>query len=94
MRLAGKVAVVTGAQQGIGAAICEAFGREGARVAVNWLDDAQAGERVAAACGGVRRRFNDLRFKQYLDPPGCWQRSDRGAWKSRNKSLRSCESSR
>ena len=53
MRLAGRIALVTGAQQGIGAAICEAFGREGARVAVNWLDDAAAGARVAAACGGV-----------------------------------------
>lgn len=53
MRLTNRIAVVTGAQQGIGAAICEAFGREGARVAVNWLDDAEAGARVAASCNGV-----------------------------------------
>lgn len=53
MRLKNRIAVVTGAQQGIGAAICEAFGREGASVAVNWLDDAQAGARVAASCNGV-----------------------------------------
>ncbi|MBX9748959.1 MAG: SDR family oxidoreductase [Roseococcus sp.] len=53
MRLTNRIALVTGAQQGIGAAICEAFAREGARVAVNWLDDAEAGARVAAACGGV-----------------------------------------
>lgn len=53
MRLNNRIALVTGAQQGIGAAICEAFGREGARVAVNWLDDPEAGARVAAACRGV-----------------------------------------
>ncbi len=47
MRLAGRIALVTCAQQGIG----EVFGREGARVAVNWLDDAEAGARVASACG-------------------------------------------
>jgi NAD(P)-dependent dehydrogenase (short-subunit alcohol dehydrogenase family) len=47
MRLAGKVALVTGAQQGIGKAIALAYGREGASVVVNYLDDAAAGEAVA-----------------------------------------------
>jgi NAD(P)-dependent dehydrogenase (short-subunit alcohol dehydrogenase family) len=47
MRLAGKVALVTGAQQGIGKAIALAFGREGANVVVNYLDDRAAGEAVA-----------------------------------------------
>jgi NAD(P)-dependent dehydrogenase (short-subunit alcohol dehydrogenase family) len=54
MRLAGKVALVTGAQQGIGKAIALAYGREGAHVAVNYLDDRAAAEAVAAqirACG-------------------------------------------
>ena len=40
MRLAGKVAIVTGAAKGIGAVIAEAFGREGARVAALDLDGA------------------------------------------------------
>jgi 3-oxoacyl-[acyl-carrier protein] reductase len=54
MRLAGKVALVTGAQQGIGKAIALAYGREGAHVVVNYLDDRTAAEAVAVqirACG-------------------------------------------
>jgi NAD(P)-dependent dehydrogenase (short-subunit alcohol dehydrogenase family) len=46
MRLVGKVALVTGAQQGIGKAIALAFGREGASVVVNYLDDQAAGEAI------------------------------------------------
>jgi 3-oxoacyl-[acyl-carrier protein] reductase len=48
MRLAGKVALVTGAQQGIGKAIALAYGREGASVVVNYLDDQSAAEAIAA----------------------------------------------
>jgi 3-oxoacyl-[acyl-carrier protein] reductase len=47
MRLAGKVALVTGAQQGIGKAISLAYGREGACVAVNYLDNRPKAEAVA-----------------------------------------------
>ncbi|RPH83774.1 MAG: SDR family NAD(P)-dependent oxidoreductase, partial [Candidatus Rokuibacteriota bacterium] len=42
MRLAGKTAVVTGAQQGIGRAIAVALARDGANVAINFLDDEEA----------------------------------------------------
>ena len=53
--LAGKVALVTGAQQGIGAAIARAFAGAGAAVVINWLDDQAGAEAVAAdvrAAGG------------------------------------------
>ena len=46
MRLADKVAVVTGAQQGIGKAIALAFAREGARVVLNYLDDQAAADQA------------------------------------------------
>ena len=56
MRLSDRVAIVTGAQQGIGKAIALAYGREGARVVVHYLDDAAAAYAIVcrSAAGGVR----------------------------------------
>lgn len=51
MKLKGKVALVTGAQQGIGAAIALALAGEGADVAVTWHDNEKAAATVAQ---GVR----------------------------------------
>ena len=56
MRLEGKVALVTGAQQGIGRAIAVALARDGADVGVNFLDDAKAAEGVAGEIRGLGRR--------------------------------------
>ena len=45
-KLSGKTAVVTGASKGIGAAIAEALGRNGANVVVNYASDKAGAERV------------------------------------------------
>lgn len=56
MRLSGKVALVTGAQQGIGRAIAVALARDGADVGVNFLDGPSAAERVADEIRSLGRR--------------------------------------
>jgi 3-oxoacyl-[acyl-carrier protein] reductase len=45
-RLQDKVAIVTGGSRGIGAAVCKAYGREGAKVVVNYLHNAEMAQTV------------------------------------------------
>jgi 3-oxoacyl-[acyl-carrier protein] reductase len=51
-----RAVLVTGAQQGIGAAAARAFAAAGHDVAINWLDDRAAAEAVAADMRAAGRR--------------------------------------
>ena len=60
-RLAGKVALVTGAGRGIGAAIARAFAREGAAVLLAELD----ADAAQACCGAIERETAGARVKAH-----------------------------
>lgn len=62
-RLAGKIALVTGAARGIGEAVAHAFASEGAFVLVTDLD-ATAGQKVADRLGPERARFACLDVRE------------------------------
>ncbi len=56
MSVAGRSALVTGAQQGIGRATALALAQAGADVAVNWLDNKAAADEVAAEIKRLGRK--------------------------------------
>ena len=56
MRLANRVALVTGAAQGIGKGIAEAFAQEGADVVINDINGSEKAEALAKWIRGLGRR--------------------------------------
>lgn len=69
-KLAGKVALVTGGDSGIGRAVVIAYVKEGAKVAIVYLDedqDARETQRIAAHYGAeILLLRGDLRDKQFI----------------------------
>jgi len=56
MKLAGKIALITGASRGIGRGIAEVFAEEGADVAVNYVSNAEEAEETARIVRSKGRR--------------------------------------
>jgi 2-hydroxycyclohexanecarboxyl-CoA dehydrogenase len=67
VKLAGKVAIVTGAASGIGRGIALALAAEGARVAVVDVDEAGAKSTVSALAGEGRVYAADITDKRAID---------------------------
>jgi 3-oxoacyl-[acyl-carrier protein] reductase len=56
MRLAGRTALITGGNTGIGRAVALAFAREGAQVAFTWIERKSEAENLAAEIKGLALR--------------------------------------
>ncbi|MFJ5712539.1 SDR family NAD(P)-dependent oxidoreductase [Streptomyces sp. NPDC093105] len=68
MGLEGRRVLVTGGSSGIGAAVARAYAAEGARVALTYREDRDAGERLARELGSGQGRAMAVRYS--LGEPG------------------------
>lgn len=66
--LTGRVAIVTGAGTGLGAAISRALVEAGADILLHYRDSAASLERVAAECRAMGRRVETIRADFAADP--------------------------
>ena len=69
--LAGRRALVTGAQQGIGRASALALAGAGADVALNWLDDEKAAQAIADEISALGRRAHLVQGSVALKSEAC-----------------------
>ncbi|MDJ0842061.1 MAG: SDR family oxidoreductase [Acidobacteriota bacterium] len=67
MQVKGKVVVVTGAANGIGAALCRRFHKEGAEAVVAADIDGDGARRVAAEIGGLGLKVDVTEEQQIID---------------------------
>lgn len=66
MRLQGKVALVTGSSRGIGEAIARGYAREGAKVIITYLEQADKAQQVAEEIGAVMCMKMDVRNSEEI----------------------------
>jgi 3-oxoacyl-[acyl-carrier protein] reductase len=71
MLLDGKVALITGASRGIGAATAKLFGKEGAKVAVNYVKDEKSAneivEEINNSHGTAMAIHGDIRYPEQIN---------------------------
>jgi NAD(P)-dependent dehydrogenase (short-subunit alcohol dehydrogenase family) len=71
MTLAGKVALVTGAGHGIGAAIAERLADQGARVAITYRQDEAGAQELATKCQAAGHEIKTYRVAELADNEQC-----------------------